>query len=200
MNINNDKSAIERPTENELAWRNTKAYGTLVTIVLALVFVLGSSCNSDKSASTTKSVPISETKSGATPTTTGTPYAGFPSGVGEGERMVLDNAQVTAYVKLVDSGERRYKVRFIVKKPGSPLIAPIVRAFGSRQIHSVIVGGVDCDEDFCFSTPYVVDRDQNTHDVDAGRPYLSLVSRQMNGNEALGKAYYDLILKYERGK
>jgi hypothetical protein len=124
---------------------------------------------------------------------------GLPSHVGDAELLVSENAQVAVYVKLVDSGERRYNVRILVKKPGSPLVAPMVRAWGSNKIHSAFVDGVDNDDmGFCFGPPHVVDLNMNDHNLDDGRPYLSLISRRMNGMDALGKAYHELVLKYER--
>jgi hypothetical protein len=149
---------------------------------------------------TSDPVPVSAPGASATPAhhpIIGQP--GLPSHVGDAELLVSENAQVTVYVKLVDSGERRYNVRILVKKPGSPLVAPMARAWGSNKIHSAFVDGVDNDDmGFCFGPPHIVDLKMNDHNLDDGRPYLSLISRKMNGMDALGKAYHELVLKYER--
>jgi hypothetical protein len=124
---------------------------------------------------------------------------GLPSHVGDEELLVSESAQVAVYVRLVDSGERRYMVRMIVKKPGSALLAPMARAYGSNKIQGASVDGVDHPVyGFCFGPPHVVDLNGNDHNLDDGRPYISLISRKMNGMDALGKAYHELVLKYER--
>ena len=111
-----------------------------------------------------------------------------------GERMVLDNAQVTAYVECTNREYKQYKFRFVVKNPGSPLIAPIVRMAGASNIHSVFVNGVDSDMvGFAFG-PNIVVINKNLEVVPA-----TYDTRVLNGNDALGDAYHGLVLKYERG-
>jgi hypothetical protein len=113
---------------------------------------------------------------------------------GAAERMVLDNEQVTVYVECTNREYKQYKFRLVVKKPGSPLIEPIVRMAGSPNIHSVFVNGVDSDTlGFAFS-PNIAVFNKNLEVVTANYD-----TRSLNGNDALGDAYHDLVLKYERG-
>jgi hypothetical protein len=107
------------------------------------------------------------------------------------ERMVLDNAQVTAYVECVDREYKRYKIRFIIKRPGSSLIAPILRQIGNPKTYSLFVNGVDTGDDFAFS-PNMAAFDQNGELIST-----DFVSRPLNGDVKLGLAYHDLIVKYE---
>jgi hypothetical protein len=103
--------------------------------------------------------------------------------------MVMDNAQVTVYVECTNREYKQYKVHFIVKKPGSSLIAPIVRMAGISNPHSVVVNGVDTGDDFAFS-PNMAVFDKNLELVQA-----NYQSRPLNGNVALGYAYHDLVMK-----
>ena len=110
------------------------------------------------------------------------------------ERMVLDNAQVTVYVECTNREYKQYKFRFIVKKSGSPLLTPILQQAGDPNAYSVVVNGVDTgDGDLAFS-PNIAAFDRNGKLITA-----DFNTRPLNGNEALGRAYYNLIAKYERG-
>jgi hypothetical protein len=122
-----------------------------------------------------------------------TPFlaASTSSAAGGGERMVLDNARVTAYVECVNREYKQYKVRFIVKKPDSPLLAPILSQAGNPKAYSVFVNGVDTGDDFAFS-PNIAAFNNNGDLIPA-----TFVSRPLNGNVALGQAYHDLVVKYE---
>jgi hypothetical protein len=65
---------------------------------------------------------------------------------------------------------------------------------GNPNVHSVFVNGVDSDNvGFAFS-PNIAVFDKNLEVVAA-----NYNTRSLNGNDALGDAYHDLILKYERG-
>jgi ribosomal protein L40E len=109
------------------------------------------------------------------------------------ERMVLDDAQVSVYVECTHREWKQYKFRFIVKNPGSPLLAPILRQAGNPRAYSVVVNGVDTGDDFAFS-PKIEAFDKNGEIIDT-----TFVSRPLNGDVALGYAYHDLVVKYERG-
>jgi len=111
-----------------------------------------------------------------------------------GERQVLDDQQVTIFVECTNREYRQYKVRFVVKKPGSPLIAPVLRQAGNPAARSVVVNGVDTDDDFAFS-PNMAVFDKNLEPVQA-----NYKSRPLNGDDALSRAYHDLVMKYERSK
>jgi hypothetical protein len=108
--------------------------------------------------------------------------------------MVLDNAQVTAYVECTHQEWKQYKIRFVVKKPGSPLLAPILRQAGNPRVYSVVVNGVDTGDDFAFSS--------NIAAFNSSGDLIpaTFVSRPLNGNVALGYAYHGLVVKYERGE
>jgi hypothetical protein len=111
-----------------------------------------------------------------------------------GERMVLNNTQVTVYVECTNREWKQYKFRFIVKKSGSPLLTPILRQVGNPNAYSVVVNGVDTgDGDLAFS-PNIAAFDRNGKLITA-----DFNTRPLNGNEELGRAYYNLIAKYERG-
>jgi hypothetical protein len=110
------------------------------------------------------------------------------------ERLVLDNSQVTVYVECTNREWKQYKFRFIVKKSGSPLLTPILQQVGNPNAYSVVVNGVDTgDGDLAFS-PNIAAFDRNGTLITA-----DFNTRPLNGNEALGRAYYNLIAKYERG-
>jgi hypothetical protein len=110
------------------------------------------------------------------------------------ERMVLDNALVTVYVECTNREYKQYKFRFIVKKSGSPLLTPILQQAGNPNAYSVVVNGVDTgDGDLAFS-PNIAAFDRNGKLITT-----DFNTRPLNGNEALGRAYYNLIAKYERG-
>lgn len=106
--------------------------------------------------------------------------------------MVLDNAQVTVYVECTHREWKQYKFRFVVKKPGSPLLAPILRQAGNPRVYSVFVNGVDVGDDFAFG-PYIAAFDSNGAQIPA-----TFVSRPLNGNDSLCLAYHDLVVKYEK--
>lgn len=122
-----------------------------------------------------------------------TPTAPTLGSRGGGERMVLDNAQITVYVECTHQEWRKYKIRFIVKKSGSPFLTPILRQIGNPKVYSVVVNGVDPGDDFAFSSNIAAFN--SSGDLIPG----TFVSRPLNGNVALGYAYHDLVVKYERG-
>jgi len=174
---NNDKSAVERPAKNESTWKNATGlgYGTSIILVLAQVLIFWATCNSPKTLTTTSS----------------------SSEEGGAERMVLDNEQVTVYVKCTNREEKQYSFRFVVKKPGSPLIAPIMERANNldvQDVHSVIVDGVDRDtQGFAFNLHHtILTKKLEFFAVSYGGGVLS-------GSDPLGNAYHDLVLKYEGG-
>lgn len=139
--------------------------------------------------------PKRQDPSDAYKATTPTPYSDSAASapVASAERMVLDDAHVTAYVECTHREWKKYKIHFIVKKPGSPLLTPILRQAGNPRAYAVVVNGVDTGDDFAFS-PNIAAFDSSGQIIDA-----TFVSRPLNGNVALGYAYHDLIVKYERG-
>jgi len=154
--------------------------GLILLPALALAFSFGLGCNSNKNDSAIKP--------------DATPTASTSSATGGAERMVLDNAQVTVYIECTNREYKQYKFRFVVKKPGSPFIAPIVRMAGNPDVHSILVNGVDSDTvGFAFS-PNIAVFDKNLEAVTA-----TYNTRTLNSNDALGDAYHDLVLKYEKG-
>jgi hypothetical protein len=145
-----------------------------------------------KSNKTTSSTSVTLTSSPAPSGSTWTPVPSITNI--NAERMVLDNAQVTVYVECTNREWKQYKFRFIVKKSGSPLLTPILRQVGNPNAYSVVVNGVDTgDGDLAFS-PNIAAFDRNGKLITA-----DFNTRPLNGNEALGRAYYNLIAKYERG-
>jgi hypothetical protein len=153
--------------------------GLILLAVLAMAFSFGPGCNSNKNDSAIKP--------------DATPTASTSSVTGGAERMVLDNTQVTVYVECTNREYKQYKFRFVVKKPGSPLLAPILRQAGNPRAYSVFVNGVDTGDDFAFG-PNIAAFDNSGDLIPA-----TFVSRPLNGNVALGQAYHDLVVKYEQG-
>lgn len=169
------RSGLSPTTSNQL-----KFFAVVIAVILGGYALIGKSPKVEPSASLS-SVATSPT---TTPTALSTSL----------ERMVLDDAQVTAYVERTHPEYKQYKFRFVVKKPGSPLIAPIVRMAGASNVYSVFVNGVDSDMvGFAFG-PNIVVINKNLEVVPA-----TYDTRVLNGNDALGDAYHGLVLKYERG-
>jgi hypothetical protein len=110
------------------------------------------------------------------------------------ERMVSDELNVMVYVECVDRQLRQYKLRFVIKQPGSALISPILRMAGNPDAHSVVVNGVDIEDgDFAFS-PNIEVFDKNLQVVTA-----NYNTQALNDDDVLGRVYHRLISKYEKG-
>lgn len=111
------------------------------------------------------------------------------------ERMVLDNAQVTVYVECTNREWKQYKFRFIVKKPGSPLLAPILRQAGNPPRAGIVYVNVTGTDNIgvAFSSNIAI------FTSDGDMIPATFESHPLNKNDALGLAYHDLVMKYKKG-